>query len=130
MGHKVHLAALLLLSTQFTHTNATDTPRGQDLFRAHCVACHSMRCNKVGPSLEGVIGRNAGTLLDFKDFSPELKASGIVWSETTLDTFLRDPGKMVPGTKMAAAGRLPSAKDRIDLIAYVRSGNTSLDLCF
>jgi cytochrome c len=89
-----------------------------------------MQCNKVGPRLKGVIGRQAGSIPEFKDYSPELKASGIVWSEATLDTFLRDPSKMVPGTRMAATGRFPDTNDARDLIAYVRSENTSLDLCF
>ena len=48
-----------------------------------------------------------------------MKASGIVWSEVTLDKFLQGPRKMVPGTKMTFIG-VPAAKDRADLIAYLK----------
>jgi cytochrome c len=67
---------------------------------------------------KGLFGRAAGSVPDF-DYSAAMRASGIVWSEVTLDQFLQGPRKMVPGTKMTFIG-VPAAKDRADLIAYLK----------
>jgi len=64
------------------------------------------------------VRRKAGELGDFR-FSPALKRSGIAWSAETLDAFLADPQKAVPGNRMPYAG-MPAADDRADLIAYLR----------
>ena len=66
---------------------------------------------------------------DFKDYTAQLRASEIVWTEETLDASLRDPDKVVPGTLMSVIGRIDSAKDRKDLIAYMRREDRSFDLC-
>ena len=102
---------------------------GKNLFRAKCVACHSVACNRQGPKLEGLFGRRAASVPDFKDYTAQLRASEIVWTEETLDSFLRDPDKLVPGTLMSVIGRIDSAKDRKDLIAYLRREDRSFDLC-
>jgi len=52
------------------------------------------------------------------DYSPALKQSGIVWNARTLDRFLADPLRMVPGTTMTYAG-VTDAGERADLIAYL-----------
>jgi cytochrome c len=48
-----------------------------------------------------------------------MKRSKIVWNEKTLERFLADPMKVVPGTAMTYAG-VDDAKDRADLIAYLK----------
>ena len=103
---------------------------GQDVFRTNCIGCHAFACNKAGPKLSNIIGRKAGTVVDFPGYTDELKNSGIVWSEQTLDTFLKDPGAMVPGTLMVSAGRIEDKEKRSNLIFFLMSGDTSLDLCF
>ena len=103
--------------------------KGQKIFRESCGGCHSVACNRLGPKLEGLFGRKAGSIADFKGFSAELQASGIVWTDETLDIFLRDPVKMVPGTAMSYIGRIEKANERKDLIAYLRREDRSLDLC-
>src|SRR5262249_57394587 len=82
-------------------------------------ACHSVEAgaNGLGPSLHGVIGRKAGEVADFR-YSPGMKRSGITWSAKTLDDFIADPQKTVPGNRMPYAGN-PEAGERADIIAYL-----------
>ena len=103
---------------------------GMDVFRSHCIGCHAVACNKAGPKLANLIGRKAGTVADFPGYTDEIKNSGIVWSEDTLNVFLTDPNGMVPGTLMISGGRIENAAERRALIHFLKSGNTSLDLCF
>jgi cytochrome c len=102
----------------------------EEVFRARCIGCHAMKCNRNGPKLAGLLGRKAGSVADFNGYTKEVKASGITWSRETLDKFLNDPGAMIPGTTMTAAGKLERAADRKQVIDFIASGDTSLDLCF
>jgi cytochrome c len=102
---------------------------GEAQFRAYCIGCHSIGCNRGGPKLEGIFGRKAGAVADFRHYSEALKQSGIVWSEASLDAFLREPASLVPGTYMAAMGRVAGARDRRSIIAYLRRQDRSIDLC-
>jgi cytochrome c len=110
------IAALLLL-TAAAHADG-DPARGEQRF-VDCAACHAPQPGvaNVGPSLQGVFGRKAATLADFR-YSPALKRSGITWTPATLDTFLADPQKAVPNNRMPYAG-MPNAADRADLIAFL-----------
>jgi cytochrome c len=124
------VVAIILTCTSAVNAQAPDSVlSGKNLFRAKCVACHSVACNRSGPKLEGLFGRQAASVSDFKDYTAQLRASGIVWTEETSDAFLRDPDKLVPGTLMSVIGRIDSAKDRKDLIAYLRREDRSFDLC-
>ena len=127
--HLQILAVAFLVSNVCNAQSKSTADRGRALFRADCGACHSVTCNRRGPKLEGLFGRRAGSVSDFQQYSPELKASGIVWTDETLDTFLSDPNKLVPGTTMANFGRVESAKDRKELIAYMRRDDRSFELC-
>ncbi len=95
-----------------------DAVRGQAKFE-ECAACHKLTRdeNSVGPTLQGVFGRKAAELSDFR-YSPALKRSGIAWTPETLNTFISDPQKMVPANRMPYAG-MPDAGDRADLVAYL-----------
>ena len=110
------ITALLLL-TVAAHADG-DPARGEQRF-VDCAACHAPQPGvaNVGPSLQGVFGRKAGSLADFR-YSPALKRSGITWTPETLDTFLADPQKTVPNNRMPYAG-MPDATDRADLIAFL-----------
>lgn len=92
-------------------------PRAGEAVYSRCLACHALRYNRVGPKHCGLIGRRAGSVPGY-EYSPAMKSSGIVWNEKTLDRFLANPPKTVPGTKMTYAG-VPDPKDRADLIAYL-----------
>jgi cytochrome c len=95
-----------------------DPDKGKSIFNK-CMACHSIKAgeNRVGPSLNGVIGRTAGTVAGF-NYSAANKNSGITWSEQKIFEYLAKPNAMVPGTKMVFPG-LPAAQDRADVIAFL-----------
>lgn len=111
------LSGALLIVGSAAH--AADAGHGEKLF-VECASCHSIErgVEGVGPSLFGLFQRKAGDVADFR-YSPALKRSGIAWSPQTLDTYLADPQKSVPGNRMPYSG-LPNPQDRADLIAYLQ----------
>jgi cytochrome c len=114
------LLAVALTMPAMLHASQTwsaDAVRGQDLYESRCGACHSIDANRVGPAHKGVVGRKAGSVADY-DYSPAVKASGIIWTEQTLDRWLSDPEKTVPGQKMNYS--VPDEQDRLDVIAYLK----------
>jgi cytochrome c len=92
--------------------------RGEEIY-GRCLACHALAFDRVGPRHCGLFGRRAGSVKGFA-YSPAMKSSKIVWNEKTLDRFLANPPKAVPGTTMTYAG-IPDARERADLIAYLKS---------
>lgn len=112
----VRTAAEYLAEPQFA---GADVARGELLGLA-CVACHRLEAEQgtlIGPHLEGVFGRRAGTVGGFQ-YSPALRASGLVWTPRSLEAWLANPAGFVEGTTMAFTG-YRSAEDRRDLIAYL-----------
>ena len=96
-----------------------DPEAGKQVFKK-CHACHNIgesARNAVGPELDGIVGRKAGSVEGY-NYSDANKSSGITWDAATLDVYLTNPKAKVPGTKMAFPG-LPSDKDRADVIAYL-----------
>ncbi|HAT29365.1 MAG TPA: cytochrome C [Janthinobacterium sp.] len=96
---------------------AADAGRGKLLYQSRCIACHSLDVSMAGPSHRGVFGRGAGKVADF-DYSPALRKSAVIWNERSLERWLADPEKFIPGQKMGYS--VPDAKDREDLIAYLK----------
>ncbi|PZU59153.1 MAG: cytochrome c family protein [Sphingobium sp.] len=97
-----------------------DATRGQQLF-ARCAACHKVGPNparSIGPTLNGVVGRAAGSEAGYR-YSPAMKTSGVTWDEARIDTLLLGPSKLVPGTKMIFPG-MAAPQDRADVIAYLK----------
>jgi cytochrome c len=113
------VAAMLL--TLFATAQASadgDAGRGKTLF-TRCSSCHVVtEENKVGPHLSGVFGRTAGTVAGAR-YSKAMTASGMTWDEQTLDAFLTEPTRVLPGTTMLAT--LPNPQDRADVIAYLKT---------
>ena len=104
---------------------AANSKRGQLLYM-QCKACHDVEPglpHKVGPNLNGVFGRTAGTAPGFK-YTDAMAKSGIVWTAQTLDIFLKQPGAMIPGNGMAFPGVANDA-DRASLIVYLRSSTST-----
>lgn len=96
---------------------AQDAPHGAKVFNA-CAACHAKdRSKRTGPGLQGLLGRQAGTVPGFR-YSRAMKRSGVIWDAKSLDTYLAAPQKAIPGNVMPFAG-VKNARDRADLIAYL-----------
>ena len=125
MSPKAKLGLLFLLLSFFSRGEAADAKKGEEIY-GRCLACHALAYDRVGPHHCGLIGRKAGSVKGF-EYSPAMKRSGLTWNEKTLDRFLRNPPATVPGTTMTYAG-IPDAKERADLIAYLKSVNGT-DAC-
>lgn len=97
-----------------------DAVRGQEIY-ARCGACHSLDYDRVGPHHCGVFGRRAGSVEGF-GYSNAMKNSKLVWNSETLDRFIADPMKTVPGTTMGYAG-ISDPQERADLLAYLRASS-------
>ena len=93
---------------------------GERMYRA-CVACHSLEPNRnmTGPSLAEVWNRKSGSLASFPRYSPALKSAGIVWTDDTLDEWIKDPQHFIPGNTMTFAG-MKDARQRADLLAFLK----------
>lgn len=88
-----------------------------------CAACHKVgegAKSAVGPALNGIIGRTAGTVEGFS-YSPAMAdagSGGLVWNSEALGAFLANPKGKVPKTKMSFAGL--KKQEEIDaVIAYL-----------
>ena len=100
----------------FASTSAAD---GAKVFKK-CAACHSITQgggNKIGPALWGILGRQAGSISDYK-YSKAMAAYGKAWSFDEMNGFLKKPKDWIKGTKMSFAG-LKQAKDRAAVILYM-----------
>jgi cytochrome c oxidase assembly protein Cox11 len=95
-----------------------DPAAGRTLFATVCSACHTPDHNKVGPLLEGVVGRRAGSVPGYP-YSAALAQSGITWDAGTLDKWLAGPQHFIPGAQMPFS--LPDAVRRRDVIAYLET---------
>jgi cytochrome c len=110
------LTVCLLAFASQAHAEG-DAERGKVLYESRCIACHSIEANRVGPAHHGVVGRKAGSVKNY-DYSAALKQSKVIWDERTLDLWLGDPQKTIPGQKMNY--QVSEAADRADLIAYLK----------
>jgi len=122
MADKIYSMIALLSVAWLTtlSTGAVAEEPGETLFKKNCAICHTLEAgkNKTGPSLAGVVGRKAGSVPGFA-YSAANKNSGDIWDAQTLDTYLADPRKFMPGTKMVFAG-LKNPEDRKALIEYLK----------
>ncbi|WP_118133506.1 cytochrome c family protein [Oceanicella sp. SM1341] len=120
MKRLLFTATLLALATPAFADG--DPAKGEKVFRK-CQACHAVgegATNKVGPELNGIVGRAAGALEDFKYSSAmeEAAAGGLVWTPEHIAEFLEKPRDFVKGTKMTFAG-LRKEEERADVVAYL-----------
>jgi len=99
---------------------AQDLDNGKSIWNK-CRACHQLgenAKNMVGPVLNGLFGRKAGTIEGF-NYSEANKNSGITWDEATFREYIKNPKAKIPNTKMVFAGISDDA-DIDDLIAYLK----------
>jgi cytochrome c len=114
--------SVAVLSAGGAHSQEGNATAGAAVFKK-CGICHVAETdtNKVGPSLNGLFGRTAGTHAGFS-YSPSMTdagKAGLVWNESSLRDYLHDPKAKVKGTKMAFPG-LKDDGDISNLIAYLK----------
>jgi cytochrome c len=120
-GKGMRLAFVLAFLTLVPNAaGAADPKAGEAVFRK-CQICHAVgegAQTRLGPVLNGLIGRKAGTYEGYS-YSDANKNSNIVWDEATLAKYLKNPKAMIPGTNMLFAG-LPKDQEIEDVIAYLK----------
>ena len=112
--------AAVALSASATFAQDGNAEAGEDVFKK-CRACHDVgpeAKNKVGPMLNGLIGRKSGTIEGFA-YSDANKNAAVTWDDATFLKYIEDPRTFMPGNKMAFAG-LKDEQDRKDVLAYIK----------
>lgn len=123
MFRKIAAATIFVAAMSATGAFAQDATNGEQVFKK-CAACHRIgegAKNLVGPQLNGLVGRKAGTVEGFNYSEANKKAAtdGLVWTEEVLLKYLENPVAFMPGTKMSFAG-VKDETDRKDVIAYLK----------
>jgi cytochrome c len=99
---------------------AQDLAAGEQSFKK-CLPCHAVgegAANKVGPELNGLDGRKAGSAAGYS-YSDANKNSGMVWNEATFKEYIANPMAKMPGTKMAFPG-IKNETEITNLWAYLK----------
>lgn len=114
----VVLTTLYLAAPAF---GAGDPTRGAQMFRA-CAACHSLEpgAHLTGPSLANLFGHRTGTAEGFMRYSEALRKANVTWNDKTLDAWIANPKKFIPGNFMTFSG-IRDAQQRADLIAFLKN---------
>ena len=124
MGHvSKTLATAAMLGMLILPAQAGDAEKGAKVYRK-CVSCHMIgddAKNRVGPHLNGIIGREIGAIANYKYSKAMVRyaATAKIWSEENLAAYLENPRKLVKGGRMAFAG-LRKETDRANVIAYLK----------
>ncbi len=116
-------ACLSMAQTASANDAGGDVGRGEVVFKK-CRSCHSVgegAKNRVGPVLNGLFQRPAGSVEGFRYSKSILRAAadGLIWDHETLDIYLENPKSLVSGTRMNFRG-LKDARERADVMAYLR----------
>jgi len=113
--------AMVALTATMSAATANQSPSVSAQDFSQCRACHTLTQggkSVMGPNLNGIFGRKAASLAGFA-YSPALKASGLVWNEKTLDSYLAAPTVKVPGTRMVV--KVADPVRRAALIAFLKA---------
>lgn len=103
---------------------AQDATEGERAFR-RCAACHQVgpdAANRIGPHLNGVVGRKVAAVEGFR-YSRAMAASEFAWSEEELAKFLANPRQAIPGTTMVFVG-IRDEVEIANLIAFLKQFET------
>jgi len=117
--HRIAAATVLIVALPVMAT-AQDLENGKEVWNK-CRACHQLgegAKNMVGPVLNGLFGRKAGTVEGF-NYSDANKNSGITWDEPTFREYIKNPRAKIPNTKMVFVG-LSDERDIEDLLAFLK----------
>ena len=116
-----------LVAAMAATASAADLDNGKSIFNK-CRACHQIgenAKNMVGPVLNGLFGRKAGSIEGF-NYSEANKTSGITWNDATFAEYIKNPMQRMPGTRMAFAG-VRDEKDIANLWAWLKQFNENGD---
>lgn len=127
------LAAASVATFITTTAEAQDAAAGEQVFN-RCRACHVVEpgVNRVGPSLHGVVGRQAGTAEDFNRYSQYMVQAGeqgLVWDEEQMSAYIEDPSTFLqdylgdPSARGSMVFKLADETDRADVIAYIQEAS-------
>ena len=119
--------ALLLMGAGFLMPDAKAQPlsQGQIVFIRECAKCHQIgpdAKNRIGPQLNGLFGRKAGSVEGFKNYSEANRTANFVWTEDLLRNYIKDPKAMMIGTTQVYRGLMNEA-DIEALIVYLREAS-------
>lgn len=114
-------AALALLLSAASPLAQQAGEAGQQAFNNSCRTCHSMKegDNRLGPNLNKIVGRKAGSLPDY-NYSSSMKEAGFVWDQDKLARFMVKPDEVVSGHKMQPYGGI-SAEEAGKIVAYLQA---------
>lgn len=117
------LTALMLAMAPAGAAEIGDVERGEAVF-AQCKSCHQIgkgAKNRIGPHLNFLFGRRAGSVDDFRYSKGLVRrgSDGMFWTFENLDAYVENPKALVSDTRMNFAG-ISDATDRADLLAYLR----------
>tara|TARA_R110002094_G_scaffold89971_18_gene92683 strand:- start:108 stop:812 length:705 start_codon:yes stop_codon:yes gene_type:complete len=101
-----------------------DVEKGADAF-GQCKACHQIGDgaeNRIGPQLNGIFGRPAGSVEGVKYSRSMLRMGddGLIWTYDTLDAYLENPKALVSKTRMNFRG-VKNNEERANLLAFLRA---------
>lgn len=125
------LGLVAMATTSSFALDGGDAAKGEDVFK-RCMSCHMVgdgARNKVGPVLNDVFGRTAGTYEDYK-YGPSLVAAGeagLVWDADEMFAYLADPRKYLreklddSKARSKMSFKLKGEEDRKDVIAYLKT---------
>ncbi|CAD5293449.1 Cytochrome c-554 [Bosea sp. 62] len=120
MRRLILLASLMLAALSHPAGAAGDPAAGEKVFQK-CRACHQIgetARNAVGPKLNGLFGRPAGSIEGYT-YSPANKNSGITWDEPTFRDYIKGPQAKIPNTKMVFPG-LKSDQEIDDIVTFLK----------
>lgn len=110
------IVGTLMILISVPASSADNVKHGEQIYN-RCMACHALTYDRVGPRHCGLIGRRAGSVPGFS-YSTAMKNIGWIWNKRTLNRFLANPTKVIPGTSMTYDG-IKNKQERMDLIAYL-----------
>lgn len=127
--HGVKSTIILALGLAVAVPASAQAVDGAKLFATRCASCHWDPSKpdekpRPGPSLRGIIGRTAGSHPGYLRYSKAMKVFGERWTPASLDTYLENPRKTVPGTNMLFPG-LKKTEERAAIIAYLKRADSA-----